>query len=83
MEVGDTRFVEFQKYCSKCKHRNVGTLSEPCCECMSHSTNYHSERPVKYEEDLYVEKRFNKPVVESKQVRILQEESLVKERKDD
>ena len=43
-------FVDFHKYCPKCKHVNVNEVHDPCNECLEHPANENSEKPVKFEE---------------------------------
>lgn len=51
MEIGRTRFVEFYRYCKKCKHSDRSEHKPPCSECISEPVREYSHRPAKYEED--------------------------------
>ena len=44
------KFVEFQDYCHKCKHKDVPETDDPCNECLTEPVNYYTHRPVNYEE---------------------------------
>lgn len=46
----DYKIVEFEKYCSKCKHKDVKEEDKPCDECLNNPVNFHSHKPVKFEE---------------------------------
>lgn len=41
--------VDFE-YCKKCKHYEVVETEEPCCECLEHTYNFNTHKPVCYEE---------------------------------
>ena len=41
--------VDFE-YCKKCKHYEVVETEEPCCECLDHTYNFNTHKPVYYEE---------------------------------
>ena len=43
------KHVEFNKYCQTCIHRKVEETEEPCNECLTHTVNLYSHKPVKYE----------------------------------
>lgn len=45
----DYKFVHFDEYCDKCKHRDTASSQEPCDECLSNPTNLQSHKPVKFE----------------------------------
>lgn len=47
----DIEFVDFEKYCKTCKHRDLIESKDPCNECLDNPVNYNSEKPVKYEEE--------------------------------
>ena len=42
--------VYFNKYCEKCKHKDLKEAQNPCHECLSTPTNLYSHKPVKHEE---------------------------------
>lgn len=41
--------VYFDQYCKTCKNEKLKDTEEPCCECLDHTTNLHSHKPVKWE----------------------------------
>lgn len=41
--------VYFDQYCETCKHKDVKDTKDPCNECLDHTTNLHSHKPVKWE----------------------------------
>ena len=45
------KFVEFDKCCKFCKHRDLEDSKDPCCECLDNPVNYNSKKPYFYEED--------------------------------
>lgn len=45
------KIVEFELYCSKCKHYNSSDADDPCDYCLSVSARENSRRPIKYEEN--------------------------------
>lgn len=42
--------VRFDLYCEKCKHWALEDQREPCCECLEHTINEATDKPVKFEE---------------------------------
>lgn len=42
--------VEFDKYCSTCKHKDLEEEKDPCNECLNEPFNEDSRRPVNYDE---------------------------------
>lgn len=44
------KFVDFDKYCGKCKHEKLAENESPCDECMDEPVNLYSHKPVKFEE---------------------------------
>lgn len=44
--------VYFDKYCKQCKYKNLGESEAPCDECLNHSMNHHSHKPVNFEKNL-------------------------------
>ena len=42
--------VRFDIYCPKCEHWEEDEDGDHCWYCLDCPTNYHSEKPVKYEE---------------------------------
>ncbi len=45
-----TKFVEFWKYCSKCKHYRKKDFEEPCNSCLEVGTREETEVPERFEE---------------------------------
>ena len=50
MMNNDYKEVRFNKYCEKCKHKDVKAYKEPCNECLEHGMNEGSEKPVNFKE---------------------------------
>lgn len=48
----DYQEVYFDKYCDKCKYKDVDDTKgkAPCHECLSEPTNLYSHVPVKFKE---------------------------------
>lgn len=44
----DIRFVEFDKYCKKCIHKDVSETEEPCCECLDTPAIHNSRKPINF-----------------------------------
>lgn len=49
-DIGLTKFVEYDKWCKKCKHYKLGDSEDPCNECLTIPVNEHSHKPIKWEE---------------------------------
>lgn len=45
------KIVEFEKYCPKCKHKDVVESEIPCAECLDEAVNTDSHKPVRFEEE--------------------------------
>lgn len=45
------KIVEFELYCSKCKHYDSSDADDPCDYCLSIPARENSRRPIKYEEN--------------------------------
>lgn len=43
------KHVRFHEYCQTCVHKNVEETKEPCNECLTHTVNLYSHKPVNYE----------------------------------
>ena len=43
-------FVEYFRYCKKCKYFNKNDYEEPCHECLENPAYSTSEVPLKYEQ---------------------------------
>jgi hypothetical protein len=50
------KFVEFNEFCHRCKHKSVPETEDPCNECLTEPINEHSHKPVNFE-------KFEKKVV--------------------
>lgn len=44
------KFVDFEKYCKKCKYNNTAESDAPCWECLEQPVNYNSEKPIRFKE---------------------------------
>lgn len=42
------KFVEFDKYCETCEHKDVEEKCDPCHECLENPVNVGSEKPINY-----------------------------------
>lgn len=51
MNLSKMKIVEFELYCSKCKHYNSSDADDPCDYCLSVPARENSRRPIKYEEN--------------------------------
>lgn len=47
--VENMHIVEFDKYCSTCKHEKVDQAKDPCHICLSISARENSRKPEKWE----------------------------------
>ena len=49
---GDYKFVEFEKYCKRCKHYNEdeGDPKSKCYDCLNNPVNVDSHKPVNFKE---------------------------------
>lgn len=43
------KFVEFDKWCEKCKNYKKSPTDDPCNECLTHPVNDGSRKPVCFE----------------------------------
>lgn len=43
------KFVKFDVWCHRCKHRKESDRDDPCDECLASPANDDSERPINYE----------------------------------
>ena len=50
MDIGRTRFVDFDKYCALCTYKDNADSEEPCNECLTNCVNENSSKPVNYKE---------------------------------
>lgn len=41
------KIVDFE-YCNKCAHQHLSPSEDPCHDCLNHSTNTYSHRPVNF-----------------------------------
>lgn len=48
MDNSGMKFVEFDKYCGTCIHKNEKEDSDTCDECLSNPTNVYSRKPVNW-----------------------------------
>lgn len=51
MENNRQKFVEFDKYCPTCKHKDLKCHEDPCDECLTNPVNTDTNQPVLYEEN--------------------------------
>lgn len=43
-------FVDFKKWCPKCKYFSYPEKSDPCVDCLNMGANEQSSKPVLFEE---------------------------------
>lgn len=48
---GQYKEVYFHEYCETCVHRKNAMTDDPCNECLDHSVNLHSHKPMNYKKD--------------------------------
>lgn len=48
--IGDYKFVEYDKYCNKCKHSECYEGDDPCNECLTNPAMIDSHKPMHFEE---------------------------------
>ena len=48
-DVGE-KFVDYMKYCYRCKHIAVPPGAEPCNECLTEPVNVYSSKPINWEQ---------------------------------
>ena len=46
----DTKLVDFDKYCPKCKNWIVAFTEDPCNECLTTPVNIDSHKPINFKE---------------------------------
>jgi len=46
----DVKFVNFYKYCSSCKHKELKDYEDPCNECLDNPARDQTEKPIHWEE---------------------------------
>ena len=44
------KFVEYEKYCLRCKFLNSPEDEDPCDECLRECTNLDSHKPINFKE---------------------------------
>ena len=40
--------VEYDKYCDKCKYKNIKDTEDPCDECLGSPVRESSKRPINW-----------------------------------
>lgn len=45
------KFVEFDRYCAKCRYKDKRQDADPCNECLLYPTNTNSRKPVRFEQE--------------------------------
>lgn len=50
MNSDGMKIVRFDLYCESCKHKDKLDAESPCNECLTEPVNWHSVKPVKWEE---------------------------------
>ena len=49
--MSDEKEVRYDIYCKKCKHKDNPENTDPCWDCLTNPVNWHSKKPVYFEED--------------------------------
>lgn len=52
----ETKFVDFDKYCTLCKYSTTEETEDPCNECLTNPSNIDSHKPINFKEGKYVSK---------------------------
>ncbi len=42
--------VRYDKWCDRCKHRDIPENDDPCEQCLDNPINENSEKPIYFEE---------------------------------
>lgn len=50
MYFEEEKFVDFEKYCKKCKFKDLEETKDPCNECLDYPTNWMTDKPQRYKE---------------------------------
>lgn len=51
MKKQEQHIVDYMLWCVKCKYGDCKETEDPCNECLSMPINYHSKKPVLFEEE--------------------------------
>lgn len=51
MDTNEVYFVDFYKYCKKCKFEHIDDKHEPCNECLTVAGRPGTRVPLNYKED--------------------------------
>ena len=49
-ETNNTKFVDFEKWCKKCKYAEASPTGDPCNHCLGVGGRDGTDKPVDYEE---------------------------------
>lgn len=49
MQENHEKIVEFEKWCGRCKYKELLGTDEPCNECLSYPVRMNSTKPEKWE----------------------------------
>lgn len=48
MDLDERKEVYFDKYCEKCKYKDLKEAKDPCHECLSNPVNLYSHKPINF-----------------------------------
>lgn len=48
MDLDERKEVYFDKYCEKCKYKDLKEVKDPCHECLSNPVNLYSHKPINF-----------------------------------
>lgn len=48
--LNNTKIVDFDKWCEKCKYYEKSESDDPCWDCLCDPVHYASHKPTKWEE---------------------------------
>lgn len=48
MTEENTKFVDFEKYCAACKHRELDEYKDPCNQCLEIGARVGTDKPDNY-----------------------------------
>lgn len=51
VETGNTKFVNFEKYCQMCKYSDTSPTADPCNDCLAVGAREGTEEPVEFKEN--------------------------------
>lgn len=49
--MNDPKICDFAKYCPLCQNNDLEETLDPCNDCLTHTTNIDSHKPVRFKEE--------------------------------